>query len=90
MPRDARHTTHLAFETADGNAMTFGPWGPVALWASTDTVHADVESAKQIAPDDIRSLLSELNSHLASRSQWTTSFPCAAEYVHWQCRATNP
>ncbi len=65
VPRDARHTTHLAFETADGNAMTFGPWGPVALWASTDTVHADVESAKQIAPDDIRSLLSELNSHLA-------------------------
>lgn len=65
VPRDPRHTTHLAFETADGNAMTYGPWGPVALWSSTDTVHADIDTARQIEPDDIRALLLELNAHLA-------------------------
>ena len=66
VPRDPRHTTHLAFETPDGNAMTWVPWGPVAMWASTDTVHADMTTATQIAPDDIRSLLHQLNAHVVT------------------------
>lgn len=66
VPRDPRHTTHLAFETRDGNAMTWVPWGPVAMWASTDTVHADMATATQIAPDDIRSLLQQLNEHVVT------------------------
>lgn len=66
VPRDPSHTAHLAFDKGgDGSAMTFVPWGPVALWGSTDTVHADMERAQQADTADLRFLLNQLNRHLA-------------------------
>jgi glycerol-3-phosphate dehydrogenase len=65
--RDPRHTTHLVFESGvGGNAMTFVPWGPVSLWASTDTVHGSMDEARRPEAGDITSLIAQLNQHLAT------------------------
>jgi len=66
VPRNPLHTSHLAIETGGGTAMAYVPWGPVGMWGSTDTVHPDMDSAREIEPADIRSLLGQLNQHLAS------------------------
>lgn len=62
LPRDPRHDSHLVFDTDDGNALTLAPWGPVALWASTESLHPDVETAGRIAPGDVRYLLDHYNA----------------------------
>lgn len=64
--REPWHRHHLAFDNGvAGNAMSFVPWGPVALWGSTDTIHADMEEARRIDSRDIRYLFAQLNRHLA-------------------------
>jgi glycerol-3-phosphate dehydrogenase len=64
LPRDPRHTRHLVFDNRDGDVTTLAPWGPVALWSSTDTLHADLAEARQPATADVASLLGEWNRHL--------------------------
>lgn len=46
--------------------MTLAPWGPVALWGSTDTIHESLDDARRVVPSDISFLLEQLNRHLAS------------------------
>lgn len=66
LTRQPWHQHHLAFDNGvGGNAMAFAPWGPVSLWGSTDTVHADMDRARQIETGDIRFLFAQLNRHLA-------------------------
>jgi len=63
LPRHPRHASHLVFDTADGNTLTLAPWGPVAVWASTESLHPTMDEAGRIAPDDVRYLL----HHYAAR-----------------------
>ncbi len=64
-PRPAWHTRHLVLDSLDGDVMTLAPWGPVSLWGSTDTLHADLAEARQPSAGDVADLLDELNRHLA-------------------------
>jgi glycerol-3-phosphate dehydrogenase len=59
--RDPRHHTHLVFDTADGNTLTLAPWGPVSLWASTESLHDTVADAAGITPHDVAELTEEYN-----------------------------
>lgn len=66
VPREPGHHHHLAFDNGiGGNAMVLIPWGPVALWGSTDTVQPDMERARQVETGDLRFLFAQLNRHLA-------------------------
>jgi glycerol-3-phosphate dehydrogenase len=66
VPREPSHHHHLAFDNGiGGNAMAWVPWGPVALWGSTDTIHPDMATARQVEARDIGFLLEQLNRHLA-------------------------
>jgi glycerol-3-phosphate dehydrogenase len=66
LPRDRCHRHHLAFDNGvGGNAMSLVPWGPVAVWGSTDTIHPDMDRAWQVEASDINFLLAQLNRHLA-------------------------
>jgi glycerol-3-phosphate dehydrogenase len=67
LPRDPRHDAHLVFDTDDGNALTLAPWGPVALWASTESLHPDVETAGRIEPADVTYLLDHYNARFRTR-----------------------
>lgn len=67
LPRDPRHDAHLVFDTDDGNALTLAPWGPVALWASTESLHPDVEEAGRIDQTDVTYLLDHYNARFARR-----------------------
>jgi glycerol-3-phosphate dehydrogenase len=67
LPRAAAHTAHLVFDTADGNTLTLAPWGPVSVWASTESLHDDVTDAARIAPADIAGLLAEYNARFRTR-----------------------
>ncbi|HWE24841.1 MAG TPA: FAD-dependent oxidoreductase [Myxococcales bacterium] len=63
--RHPAHTTHLMFETrADGDCMSLIPWGPVSLWGPTETVARTPDAGFTVEPEDVRSLLSEMNRHL--------------------------
>ena len=65
--RDPRHRRHLVFDNGiDGNAMTFAPWGPVALWGSTDTLHPRFDDARRATMHDVEFLLHELNRHVST------------------------
>lgn len=64
LPRDPLHTRHLVFDNRDGDVTTLAPWGPVSLWSSTDTLHADLAEARQPAAADVRALLDEFNHHV--------------------------
>ena len=67
VPRDAVHTRHIVVGSRIGEALTLAPWGPVALWASTDTVHADLAEARRSDSSDIEALLEEYNRHFHPR-----------------------
>lgn len=67
LPRDSRHDAHLVFDTDDGNTLTLAPWGPVALWASTESLHPDVESARRIDAHDVAYLLDHYNARFRTR-----------------------
>lgn len=67
LPRDPGHETHLVFDTDDGNALTLAPWGPVAVWASTESLHPDVETAGRIEPADVAYLLDHYNARFRRR-----------------------
>lgn len=67
LPRDPRHDSHLVFDTEDGNALTLAPWGPVALWASTESLHPDVETAGRIEAADLTYLLDHYNARFRAR-----------------------
>jgi glycerol-3-phosphate dehydrogenase len=45
--------------------MSLVPWGPVALWGSTDTVHGDMREAAHVTREDVDYLLESLNRQLA-------------------------
>jgi len=59
--RDPLHHAHLVFDTDEGNALTLAPWGPVSLWASTESMHTSVEEASRIAPADVTNLIDQYN-----------------------------
>ncbi|MCZ6816699.1 MAG: hypothetical protein O7F76_08350, partial [Planctomycetota bacterium] len=66
LKREARHRVPLIFDTRDGrDSMSFIPWGPVSLWGPTETVVERLEEGMAVEPEDVRSLLGELNRHLA-------------------------
>jgi glycerol-3-phosphate dehydrogenase len=66
VPRNPAHIDVLACDAeAGGTAMSLVPWGPVALWGSTDTIHADVGEAAHVTPGDVDYLLQSLNRQLA-------------------------
>ena len=64
VPRDSRHATHLVFDMPNGDSLTLAPWGPVSLWASTDSVHGSMHEARQIDRRDVEHLLESLNQQL--------------------------
>lgn len=67
IPRDARHVDVIACDAArGGTAMSLVPWGPVSLWGSTDSVHADLRDASSITRADLEQLLGLLNTHFTS------------------------
>lgn len=67
LPRHKDHHAYLVFDNGiAGNAMTYAPWGPVALWGSTDTIHESLDEARAVESRDIAFLLSQLNQHLAT------------------------
>jgi len=65
--RDPRHRHHLIVDSRIGDALTLAPWGPVAVWASTDTAHPDPAEAARVAPEDVWALLEEYNRHFRPR-----------------------
>ena len=74
LPRDARHTRHVVVDSEIGDALTLAPWGPVAVWASTDTVEHDLTRAQRPTAGDVRALLGEYDRHFRGG-------PTAAEVV---------
>jgi len=67
VPRDAVQTRHIVVGSRIGEALTLAPWGPVALWASTDTAHADLAEARCGDSSDLDALLEEYNRHFHPR-----------------------
>ncbi len=68
--RDPRHQVPLVFECGDDgqiDCMPFIPWGPISLWGPTETPAGDVEDGFLATPEDVRSLLDQLNRHLVTR-----------------------
>ena len=65
LDRHPEHTTPLTFDSASAEAMSLIPWGPVALWGPTETVSEDLDSGFHANSGDVRTLLEELNQHLA-------------------------
>jgi glycerol-3-phosphate dehydrogenase len=63
LPRDPQHTRHLVVDSRIGDALTLAPWGPVSLWASTDTAHRDLAESWRHTPADVETLLDEYNRH---------------------------
>jgi glycerol-3-phosphate dehydrogenase len=41
------------------------PWGPIAVWGSTETILLDLEAGFTPSPEEVRFLLGELNRHVA-------------------------
>ena len=67
LKRDRRHEVPLLFNTRDNcDRMSLIPWGPVSLWGPTETVAHTAERGYTVQPEDVRSLLNELNRHLAN------------------------
>ena len=65
--RDERHKLPLMIETRDyQGCMSLTPWGPVSLWGPTETRVKDLEQGFQPEAADVRYLLAQLNSHLAT------------------------
>ncbi len=65
--RDPRLTDPLVFDTEqNGDSMVLIPWGPIALWGSTETVVDRPEAGFGATPEDVRSLLEELNRNLST------------------------
>ncbi len=52
--------------TAD-DVLTFSPWGPVALWGSTEERVTDIREGYHPTTEDVRSLLALANENLATR-----------------------
>ncbi len=67
LKRDPRHQLPLLFETWDKrDGMSLIPWGPVSLWGPTETDTHSVEQGYAVQPEDVQTLLGELNRHLAN------------------------
>ncbi len=60
LPRHPAHDSVLAF---DSDFLSWGPWGPCALWGPTETVLPDLDAASAPDPDDVYYLLGELNRY---------------------------
>lgn len=67
VPRHPRHTRHLVFDADDGNVLTLAPWGPVALWASTESLHPSLEEAQRCDAADVAYLLDHYNCRFRAR-----------------------
>lgn len=63
LPRHEAHRRHLVVDSRLGDALTLAPWGPVSLWASTDTLHDDAAEARRLTAADVAALLDEHNRH---------------------------
>lgn len=60
VPRSPEHETTLVFEMGDhGDAITYSPWGPIALWGPTETRVEDLDSGRAVTTADIRFLLEQ-------------------------------
>lgn len=67
LKRDPRHQVPLLFDTRhNGDGMSLIPWGPVSLWGPTETVAHTAERGFTVQPEDVQTLLKELNRHLAN------------------------
>jgi glycerol-3-phosphate dehydrogenase len=65
-PDSLRQT--LVFDTGEHNdAMTFAPWGPVALCGPTETRLTEIGDGFSVSPTDIRWLLRMANQNLHTR-----------------------
>lgn len=67
----------MVFEV-DGEGCSLVPWGPVALWGSTETLVGSPEEGRAVAPADVDWLLTRLNRHLRREvtRQEVTSLRC--------------
>lgn len=67
LPRDPRQADPLVFDTErPGDSMVLIPWGPVCLWGSTETSVESPQEGLEPTQQDLRFLLAELNSNLAT------------------------
>ena len=57
VPRDPSLTRHLVVDEGHDGPMTLGPWGPLAVWGSTDTMHETMAEAATPAPNDVARLI---------------------------------
>lgn len=65
LAREAGHHTPLIFDMgANGDVMTYVPWGPVALWGPTETAIDDIGQGLRPDVADLRFLLDTANQHL--------------------------
>lgn len=65
LERRPEHAMPLTFDSPSADAMSLIPWGPVALWGPTETLNEDPDTGFQVNTGDVRTLLAELNRHLA-------------------------
>lgn len=61
VPRQSQHQAHLVFDAEGGNTLTLAPWGPTALWASTESLHPTLAEANALTSDDVAYLLEQYN-----------------------------
>lgn len=61
VPRQPSHQTHLVFDADGGNTLTLAPWGPTALWASTESLHPTLDEAQALSSDDVTYLIDQYN-----------------------------
>lgn len=61
VPRQPEHQTHLVFDADGGNTLTLAPWGPTALWASTESLHPTLDEARALTSDDVAYLIAQYN-----------------------------
>jgi glycerol-3-phosphate dehydrogenase len=64
VPRDPAQTRHLVADEGRDGPMTLGPWGPVAVWGSTDTMHASMADACTPTAADVAQLVARYHAVL--------------------------
>ena len=72
--RFQNHEQPLIMDTANAkDCMSLIPWGPISLWGPTETCETSLRPASRATPDDVKSLLAELNRWLPN--------PCSAQDI---------
>ena len=65
LKRNPEHRLPLIFEMGEhGDTLLYKPWGPIALWGSTETFIKNISDGFQVGPEDVAFLLDKANGLL--------------------------